>query len=207
MNRISKKIIVHAGTKDLVDKLSSDSIKNVEHYFPIDRFFIEDYDYLAKIEKVDHTQFIFYNLETKSSTYTTQLFSCLPELWEDTEYENILQIMDNFTNSFSFYSLIEFTYKYLEIDLLNEIFLNESINLRFKKDCAEYFPKILATFYMDESDYFDLNNNVYGVDKGHWDAVKIKIHGNNKFKKSLPISQLRIRVREFEKRFCSVSDL
>lgn len=198
MNKTNKKIIVEEKTKDLVNKLSSHSLKSVEHYFPIDRFFIEEYHYLEKIQKVDKLEFIFYNLENNSTTFTIQLFICLPELWEKIEYDDLLLLMENFTSSFSFYSLIGFTYKYLEIDLLDEIFLSKNIDKKFKKDCLNYFSKILTTFYMDENDLLDFNNNVFGIEKNRWDLVKKKIHNNNKFTKSLSISELSLKLTEFE---------
>ena len=191
------KIIATKKIKELADKLSSDSSKNVKQYFPIDRFFIDENNYLEKIKNVEKLEFIFYNLENINPKYTIQLFVCLPELWENIKYEDIISLVENFTNSFSFYSLIGFTYKYLEIDLLDEIFLNQSINLKFKKDCINYFPNIIATFYMDENDIFDFENNAFGIKKHTWDAIKEKIHKNDLFKKSLPISQLSNKLKNY----------
>lgn len=197
MNKTNKKIIVEEKTKDLANQLSSHSLKSVEHYFPIDRFFIEEHHYLEKILKADKLEFIFYNLENNSATYTIQLFICLPELWEKIEHDDLLSLIENFTSSFSFYSLIGFTYKYLEIDLLDEIFLSKNVNIKFKKDCLNYFSKILATFYMDENDLLDFNNNVFGIEKNKWDLVKKKIHNNNEFTKSLSISELSLKLTKF----------
>lgn len=199
MNKIVKKITVDKKTQDLADKLSIDSMKNVKHYFPIDRFFIEENSYLEKIKDVNKIEFMFYNLEHKNTTYTIQLFVCLPELWEDIQYEQLLLLMENFTNAFSFYSLIGFTYKYLEIDLLDEIFFNKNIDTKFKKDCSNYFSKIVATFYMDEEDFSDFNENTFGITKERWSNIKEKIFSNKKIKRSLSISDLNFKLNEYRK--------
>ena len=51
---------------------------------------------------------------------------------------DIYKLIENFTNSFSFYSFIQYTYKYLEVDLFDEIICNLDVDDIFKKDCIKY---------------------------------------------------------------------
>lgn len=185
-----KKIEVTKEVQELSDRLAVDSFKNVIHYFPIDRFFIEENGYLDEILSVNYLEFLFFNLENINPTYTVQLFLCLPELWEKVTYKDFIKFIENFTSSFSFYSLIEYTYKYLEIDLLEEIFYNQNIHMKFKKDCASYFPNIIATLYIDEHDYFEFEENLFGIGLTQIKNLQCKFKNNNDFKKALPPNKL-----------------
>ena len=44
-------------------------------------------------------------------TYTNILFLCLPELWEKIGVDDLVAMLENVTNTFSYYVIIEFTYK------------------------------------------------------------------------------------------------
>ena len=192
-----RKIEVSEDVKELSEDLSISSFHHVEHYFPIDRFFIEKYDFLEKIKKVDSLEFLFCNLERVSTTYTVQLMLCLPELWEDIGYEELVQLIESFTNSFSFYALVEFTYKYLEIDLLDEIFNNPNVEQKFKDNCLDYFPKIVATFYLDEYDYFEFNENLFGIHINDWSYTKQRLLVDKRIKPALEPKELFTRLKNF----------
>lgn len=192
------KIEVSGYIKELSEDLSISSFHHVEHYFPIDRFFIEKYDFLEKIKQVDALAFLFCNLEKVNPTYTVQLMLCLPELWEEMTYEDLLNLIESFTNSFSFYAFIEFTYKYLEIDLLSEIFDNPNVDLKFKKDCIGYFPGIIATFYLDEDDHRAFNENLMGIHINDWNYVKQKLLVSKRIKPALSPKELSNKLEEFK---------
>lgn len=196
-----KKIIVSTEVKKLSEKLSVDSFQNVQHYFPIDRFFIEENGYLEKIKSVDAIEFIFHNLESVNTNYTVQLLLCLPELWEGIWYEDIINLIENFTNSFSFYTLIGFTYQYLEIDLLDEIFYNENVDLKYKKDCADYFHRITATFYLSEYDMFEFNENLFGISLNDWNYTKQRLLSDKRVRPSLEIDDLYKKLKRIEQEF------
>lgn len=186
----TKKIIISLDVVKISDKLSLNAIHGVKHFSPIDRFYIEENGYIEKIKSVNKIEFLLYNLENINPTYTIQLLLCLPELWEKINYRDLLNLLENFTNSFSFYSFIGFTYKYLNINLFNDIFDNENIDNKYKKDCLLYFANTLATLYMDESDYLEFNENLLGVSLESWNNVKQRLYLESKIKKSIPIDDL-----------------
>ena len=101
-------------------KLLSDFIaikaNNEAEYFPVDREFLSPY--MVRVAQLNLVEFVFYNLERVNPTYTNRLFICLPEVWENIYIDDLLQMINSFSNTFSYYTLIEFTYKYLEIDIL-----------------------------------------------------------------------------------------
>jgi hypothetical protein len=78
---------------------------------PIDRYFLNPY--LEKILTFNRNNFLLYNLENRSTLYSEYLMLCLPELWEDITVIDLLQIIDQFTKTTSFYGLILFTYKFV----------------------------------------------------------------------------------------------
>lgn len=131
-----------------------------------------------------------YNLEKVNPNYTVQLFVCLPELWEKVKYEDMKSLIENFTNSFSFYSLIEYTYKYLEIDIFEEIISNKNIDLRFKKDCITFFQNTITILYMEEFDYLEFEENLFGISRKRLDNLREKFKQKNSFKNSLPQEKL-----------------
>ena len=191
-------IIVDDNVKRLSEEIASNALQKVKHYFPIDRFFLEEYGYLEEVKQVDPIQFIFCNLERVNPTYTDQLLLCLPELWESIDYENLVELMENFTNPFSFYVLIGFTYKYLEIDLLNELFLNPRVDDKLKTECLDYFPKIVATFYLDEDDHRVFDENLAGIHINDWNYTKQRLLVNKRVKPALEIQGLNERLKEFK---------
>lgn len=184
------KINITPYTKELSDSLFSDREIEKLRYFPMDRFYLIDNNYLGKIVSLNYLEFLLYNLEMVNESYTFQLLVCLPELWENMSYEDFITLIENFTNSFSFYALVEFTHKYLEIDLMDEIFYNENVDLKFKKDCARYFHNIIATLYMNEFDYIDFKENVFGVNMEQLEKIQLKFQNDNNFKKTISIEEL-----------------
>lgn len=165
----------------LSNKLFHDSTIE-SNYHPIDRFFIIKKGYLNDIKKFNSLDFILYNLEKTPNTYSEQLLLCLPELWDDIGFNEIVLLMERFTSSFSFYAFIRFIYKYLELDILDIVLINSSINLKFKKDILNYFKNIISTFYKDEDDYLVFEENLLGVDIGKWNYIKQKLLLNERIK-------------------------
>lgn len=178
------KINIGNEVKELSYQIAINSTKEVIQYFPIDRFFIEKSGFIEKIQSVNHLEFLLCNFENVNPTYTVQLFVCLPELWEKVNYEETITLIENFTNSFSFYSLIEFTYKYLKIDLFDEILYNRNIEDRFKKDCLAFFINTLDSLYLEEYDYLEFKENLFGVNIEQLYSLQFKFNENNEFKKA-----------------------
>ncbi|MFZ4928938.1 hypothetical protein [Chryseobacterium sp. Mn2064] len=196
-----KKIDVALYVKELSDSLSNNKKIEELKYYPIDRFYIEKHNYLQKILSVSYLEFLFYNFEKVNSTYSVQLFVCLPELWEKITYSDILNLIGSFTNSFSFYTLIEYTYKYLNIDLLDEIFYNDNVGVKFKQDCANYFYNIGATFYMDDHDYRMLKDDFFGINLIQIESLQNKFQKDNQFKATGNKEELKEKLLKFKNMF------
>ena len=192
------KINIKSHVKELSDSLFNDRKIEKLRYYPMDKFYILDNNYLEKILSVNHLEFLFYNLEMVNETYTVQLLLCLPELWENVTYNDMITLIENFTNSFSFYTLIEFTHRYLEIDLMDEIFYNKNVDLKFKKDCASYFRNIIATLYMDEFDYMDFKENLFGVNIEQLKKIQLKFQSDSNFKKIMSKEELYKKLSQIQ---------
>jgi hypothetical protein len=179
--------------KYLSDEMCRISSKE-SNYHPIDRYFIDKH-YINDILNSNYLDFIIYNLETTSNLYSEQLLLCLPEIWKDLTFEKIQFILESLTTSFSFYSFLRFTYKYVEVDFLDEVLLNNKITLQFKKDICSYFKNIVSTFYKDDDDYYDFNENLIGVKLEDWKDVKIKLLKDNRMKPvCLSIEELYLKL-------------
>ncbi|MGN6494672.1 MAG: hypothetical protein ACTHLE_21960 [Agriterribacter sp.] len=151
--------------------------------FPVDRYFLEPY--MEDILAIDRDDFILCNLERKSNTYTIQLLLCLPELWEDVSTDDIIDWVKQFTNIFSYYTLIEFTYKYVEINIIDLILSNKEIDIsnNIKLDIIDYlknsqYPNLVKC----ESDYFFFEENLYGIGLDAWAYIKQKLLLDNRIK-------------------------
>ncbi|KMQ67370.1 hypothetical protein ACM39_13070 [Chryseobacterium sp. FH2] len=188
------KIYIDPQVKEISDLLIKNCKNENIEYFPIDRFFIEENGYLEKILSTNYLEFLLYNLEKVNPTYTVQLFVCLPEIWKKVSYEDMIILLENFTNSFSFYSFLEFTYKYLEIDLFDEIVYNKNIEKKFKRDCLTFFLNTLDSLYLEEYDYLEFKENLFGITIEQLRLLQFKFEENDKFKKAKSKNELYKRL-------------
>lgn len=129
-------------------------------YYPIDRTFLEDY--LSQILNLNVSEFILDNLERGEITYTVILLAALPELWENLDVEDIVSIIDQFTNSFAFYSFIIFTYKFIEVSFIDLIMEMPTVSVEQKQDIKDFLLNQFPNLIKDEDDYFLFDENVYG---------------------------------------------
>jgi hypothetical protein len=188
---------MNSNIKNLSDEICKRSFKE-SSYHPIDRYFIDSY-YIDNILNSNHIDFIIYNLESTPNLYSEQLLLCLPEIWKDMTREKIQFILESLNNSFSFYSFLRFSYKYVEIDLLDEVLLNKKIKLNIKKDICSYFKNIVSTFYKDEDDYFDFDEKLIGVELEDWKIIKLKLLIDNRIKPvSLSVEELYSKLVNYE---------
>lgn len=151
--------------------------------FPVDRYFLDSY--LNDILAIDSREFILCNLERDNNTYTVQLFLCLPEVWEDVSIDDIIEMVKKFTNIFSYYTLIEFTYKYIEINIVDLILNNKEISVsnEIRLDIISYlknsqYPNLVK----NEGDYFFFDEDLYGVKLEEWSYIKQKLLLDNRVK-------------------------
>jgi hypothetical protein len=131
--------------------------------FPVDRYFLQQY--LDQILSINRNEFLFYNLERDRNTYTVQLFLCLPELWEDISIDEILDFTKRFTNIFSFYTLIEITHRFIEINIIELLIHCTDISKHVRKNIVSYikssfFPNLIKS----EGDFLFFREGLYGVD-------------------------------------------
>jgi hypothetical protein len=142
--------------------------------FPVDRYFLQQY--IDDILSFDKNEFILHNLESCSNTYTAQLFLCLPELWEDISVDEILEISKKFTNIFSYYTLIEFTHRYIEINIIELLVQIPSLPKKIKDNIVDYlitsfYPNLIKT----EGDYLFFKEGLYGVKEEVWLYIKQRL--------------------------------
>ncbi len=100
---------------------------------------------------------------------------CLPDLWNDITVDEIIELIGNFSNSFSYYSLIYFTYRYVEIDIISEIFNLSSLTYDIRIAIATYVKSQYPNFLKDESDYLFFEKDVYGMQNEDWMYIKQKL--------------------------------
>jgi hypothetical protein len=135
--------------------------------FPVDRYFLQQY--LTAILSFDRNKFLLCNLERGSNTYTVQLLLCLPELWEDISLDDILEIVGRFTNIFSYYSLIQFTHRYVEINIIEAILSMPSVTNEIKNNIIDY---LISSFYLNliksDGDELFFKEGLYGIQKDDW---------------------------------------
>lgn len=129
-------------------------------YYPIDRTFLENY--LSEILSLNSAEFILDNLERGEITYTVILLAALPELWENLDVEDIINIIDQFTNSFAFYSFIIFTYKFIEVNFIDLIMKMGTVSVEQKQDIKDFLLNQFPNLTKDEDDYFLFGENIYG---------------------------------------------
>jgi len=82
-------------------------------------------------------------------------------------------IVRRFKNIHSYFSLIKFTYKYLEIDIIEFILKVVAENDIVKvKQILDYLLNQWNLLIKAQSDYEDFNNGLIGVDLKEWLYVK-----------------------------------
>lgn len=155
--------------KELSDLIVAKSVKEAE-CFPVDRYFLEPY--MKSILSVNGNNFILYNFERVNTTYTVQLMLCLPELWQDIDVDDIIEIVNQFTNIFSFYAIITFTYKYIEINIINLILELDEVSDDIKHEIKKYLKSQYPNFIKTETDFLFFNDGVYGVTLNDWKYTK-----------------------------------
>lgn len=165
-------VLIDNEVKILSDFIAEKAVKEAE-CFPIDRYFLEPY--LQSILKLDRNSFLLYNLERVNPTYTTQLLLCLPELWDDISLKDLNEIINSFSNAFSFYTLILFTYKYVEIDLLEIILNSKVIGEEMKSEIRSYVKSQYPNFIKSEGEIFVIDEELIGVKNEDWMYIKQKL--------------------------------
>lgn len=153
--------------------------------FPTDRAFLNLH--LQDILKIHPFDFVFCNLELGSILYSNQLFVCLPEVWQQISIEDLIQMCEEFENIQSYFSLIKFTYKYIEIDIIEEVLkCNKVRNSNFTfGQILDYIKNQWNVLLKTESDYEDFRDGFIDVDYDEWMYLKQKYLINKLVKPAL----------------------
>jgi hypothetical protein len=145
--------------------------KSEANCYPVDRYFLEPY--LQQILKVNRNHFMLYNLERMNNTYVVQLLLCLPELGQNLYVDDVIEIINGFSNIFSFYAFIEFTYKYVEVNIVELILELPSVSIKNKQNILHY---LISSFYPNliksDGDYLFFKEGLYGVQPDAWAYTK-----------------------------------
>ena len=159
-------------TKILAELLWKRSGKEARFY-PVDRPFLEPY--LDQIEAVDPAGFIRHNLATYPSLYATQLFVCLPELWEEISVDDIIKIIESFNSEQPFYSFILFTYKYLQLDMLHLILESARVSDLKRQKIKAFLKTQYPNLILQEEELEDFEPDGLGVQLGDWVYARQKL--------------------------------
>ena len=178
---------------DLSNELSSKSIKEA-NYHPVDRYFLNPY--LKRIYSVNYLDFIFYNLQNINNLYTNYLFVCLPEIWEKVDGSDIKYLLSNFTNVFSFYTIINFTHKFLGVNILFFIFKSESINEYYKQQIKIYLKNQYYNLIYGENDSFEFDEGIWGVNLDSFIYSRQKLLLDKDFAPAMTLEELESYIKE-----------
>src|SRR5919202_223026 len=113
------------------------------------------------------------NFELNNDTYVSQLLFCLPELWSNITLDTLISISERFSNILSYYTLLKFTYKIIEIDIIEPI-----INTPIVKETAyyqgimQYLEKQYNVMIKSEGYLEDIKDNVLGIDYNDWKYIR-----------------------------------
>lgn len=151
--------------------------------YPIDRYFLKPY--IETILQIDRNSFLLYNLEKVNNNYSVQLLLCLPELWQDITVNDIVEIVYNFTNIFSFYALITFTYKYIEVNIIELILSLDKLNLKVKSEIKDFLKTQYPNLLKSDGEIFVIDESLIGVSNDDWMYIKQILLSYEKIKPAL----------------------
>jgi len=178
-------INVSEEVKTLSHAIAVKAMKEAE-YFPVDREFLNPY--VIRIFQLNPVEFIFHNLERVNPTYTNILFLCLPEVWENIEVDDLLYMMNSFSNTFSYYTLIQFTYKYLEIDIL-QLIIKQAEKSEVYGAVREYLQNQWNVIIKSEYERVELEEGVeqeyFQYNANQWNYIKQKLLLDERVKPAL----------------------
>jgi hypothetical protein len=179
--------------KEVSDFISQSASEQSE-FHPINRRFLEPYvDELIAMQSKD---LLFYNLETKPPLYSIYFMLSLPEIWERISVDDIVDMINRFDCVLSYQSLIEFTYKYIEIDIFPLVLSSNNFKSKFQNSLIEAVKNMYLNYFKDEEDYFFFEKDLIGVPLERWAYIKQlflldtrirpAVESSEYFEKSLP---------------------
>lgn len=155
-----------------LSEIEADCLENSEH-FPVDRYFIKKY--LSQILEYDKIEFIASAFNLNNQTFSVHLMLCLPELWDEITYSDIIDILKQLDSEIAIFSMIEFTYKYVEINIIDDCFNSKYVNTNLQISVKSYLKSQYNNLYKSEFDYLCYNEGIWGVTIDEWQYIKQKI--------------------------------
>jgi hypothetical protein len=172
--------ILNNNLKNYVLSLANEA-QTESKVFPVDRIFLKRH--LKEIESLDYTSFLYYNLELTADTYVNQLFICLPEIWINVSLDDLIEISKLFTNVHSYFTLIKFTYKYIEIDIIQIVlYIAKEKKISYLNQILEYLENQWNTIVKSEGEMEDFEDGFIDVDYAEWKYIKQKFLIDNRIK-------------------------
>jgi len=109
-------------------------------------------------------------------------------VWEDINIDDLEYILENLSNTFSYYTLIEFTYKYLEIDIL-QLIVDQAKKAGVYEDIKQYLQNQWNVIVQTEWERIDLEEGVekeyFHYDPNQWNYIKQKLLLDKRVKPAL----------------------
>ena len=159
-------------------------------FYPVDRPFLEQY--IDQIKAVNPKEFICFYLVSYPSLYSTQLFVCLPELWEELSVDDLLNIIESFDSEQSFYSLILFTYKFLQINILHLILESPNVSDLKKQKIKGFLKSQYPNLILQEEELEDFEQGGLGAHLNNWVYPRQKLLTDERVK---PAKQVLVELK------------
>ncbi len=120
---------------------------------PVDRYSV--FPLLSAINKFNHVEKLTFIVEASNyynnKNFFPRLMTCLPEVWEDISYEDVLQMISQVKGNVSLMSIVEFFYKYLEIDIFDIVLHDEHLSIEQKKHLISYYADRFSFLLRDDN--------------------------------------------------------
>jgi hypothetical protein len=154
---------------------------------PIDRHTI--LTFLSNILELTYHEkqaFIIHNFEKYPRNYSVRFMTCIPELWEDLDYEKLMELIKlSSTSQKTVKRFIEFSYKFLQINTFP--FFRSEVQPILWRETQEYFLKNVRLLIRDDIDESELfyNDKIMGIQLDRFCPITNKLLGDSRISGTL----------------------
>lgn len=149
--------------------ISKTAVKEA-NFHPVDRFFLAPY--FQQLLSFDREDFLVYIFEQDNFLFNEYFLVCLPELWEGMYADNLVKLIKRFKSGLPFCQIIFFSYKYIEVNIIDLVFKLQEVDLAIKWDLLAYLNSQYPNFFKTETEYFFFAENLLGVSLEDWTYIK-----------------------------------
>lgn len=121
------------------------------------------------------SEVIYYNFEFTNQLWANNFLLCLPELWMNIQVDDIIDFIEGFSRSTSYYSLFEFTYKFIQIDISPLVFGSDYVLKKFGLKIIEYLERQGDLLFLTPDDLESLESEEgehLGYKQSDWIYIK-----------------------------------